>query len=406
MKVAYINTVCGRSSTGRIVTDLNSILADAGGSGLCLYGRYNAPNGINSECIDRKIDIYSHVLLTRLLDMQGFGSRGATRRAVESLKRFKPDVVHLHNLHGSYINIDILFQYLRESDIPVVWTLHDCWAFTGHCAHYLYDNCRKWETETCGDCPRKKEYPASFLLDGSKRNYERKKSAFTSIRKMEVVAVSEWLAGEASRSFLGKYPIRCIYNGIDRSIFRATGKSNSSLGIDSANKIVLCVADGWSERKGLSLLLDVNRRIEEQCLPFTIVMVGVQQELNRRLPSSIIALPRTDSLDDLVSLYNRADVLFNPSEVETFGLVNVEALSCGTPAVVMDGTACPETVNESCGVVVSPGMRSVDQIVDAFFKLTESEGISEKCISFSERFSSDRTYAQYIALYESLLEDR
>ena len=219
MKILQINSVCGIGSTGRIATDIHNILIEQGHESYIAYGRDLPKNCDNAIRIGTKIDNYTHVAKTRLLDKHGFGSKQATIEFIESVKELNPDIIHLHNIHGYYINIEILFNYLKEANKPVVWTLHDCWSFTGHCSHFDYIGCNKWRTG-CFDCPQKQEYPKSILVDNSKWNYNKKKAIFNGLKKLTIVTPSNWLAELVGDSFLKKYEIITINNGIDTAIFK------------------------------------------------------------------------------------------------------------------------------------------------------------------------------------------
>lgn len=407
MKVLFINTVCGRSSTGGIVRDIGDLLKENGDQYLCLYGRYSAPDYVSSLKIENIIGFYSHILITRLFDRQGFGSRKATQKAISAIEDFEPDIIHLHNLHGSYINIRLLFDYLKSRNIPIVWTIHDCWAFTGHCTHFLYNDCYKWKDGTCDKCPRKTAYPASYALDQSKRNITEKKSIFLGLNKMIITGVSDWLCERINESFLHEYTIRRIYNGVNTDVFRPLSSDiREKIGVGSSEKMILCVTDGWSKRKGLDYIYQLNSAISSKSLPYRIVMVGVQKRLKRKIPEGIVALQRTDSVDQLVKLYSAADVFWNPSEVETFGLVNIEALACGTPVITMNSTACPETVDATCGICISPTENVEEQVIEAIKILTLNKKLySEACIKKAEFFSKTNSYNEYIKLYNELMNE-
>ena len=405
MKVLYINTVCGRSSTGGIIRDIDAVLRINGHESLTLFGRYTAPDNINSICIDNKLDVYIHVLITRLFDRQGFGSICATKRAIRIIEDYKPDIIHIHNIHGNYINIKLLFSYLKKCGIPIVWTMHDCWPFTGHCPHYIYNACYKWRDDVCSKCPRKKEYPASYLLDNSTRNFLEKRELFTGVPNLIITTVSDWLKEQVKESFLSEYPVLRIYNGIDCDKYRPKESDiRKRLNIAEDRKIILSIADGWSERKGMSLIFSIDQKLRQLNLPVQFLMVGVQKELILKIPDSIIALQRTDSIDALVELYSTADIMFNPSQVETFGLVNVEALACGTPVITMGSTACPESVDSTCGVVINISNSLIDSVVDAITILLKNKPSKECCRKKALSFSKENSYISYIELYKKCLK--
>ena len=252
MKVLQINSVCGIRSTGRICTDLAEVLEQNGHECKIAYGRESVPEKYKKYAvrIGSDKDVKIHALQSRIFDNTGFGSRRATEKFIEWVKEYNPDVIHLHNIHGYYINIDVLFNYLAEAGKPVIWTLHDCWSFTGHCAHYSYIKCDKWK-KGCFNCPLRRSYPASFFFDSSKENWVRKKNLFNNVKKMMLVTPSEWLAKQVEQSFLNKYPIKVIPNGIDLNVFKPTpSEFRKKHGLEG-KKIVLGVASAWGQKKGL-----------------------------------------------------------------------------------------------------------------------------------------------------------
>lgn len=337
-----------------------------------------------------------HVLHTRLFDRQGFASGRATKKLISAIEDYKPDVIHLHNLHGYYLNLPMLFTYLAKSAVPVVWTLHDCWAYTGHCVYSDFIGCEKWKT-ACFACPKKNTYPQSWLLDSSRRNYNDKKKLFTSLKNLTVVTVSDWLKGEVQKSFMGDYPIKRIYNGIDRTVFKPT-ESNIREKLGVGNKfLMLGAADTWSERTGDTYFY----RLAEELKPDeAIVMIGFKKEELPDVPKNIIALERTDSVEELAQLYSAADVVLNPSYEQTFGLVTAEAMACGTPVIVLNSTALPELVDDSCGIVVPKG--DYDAFKQAIAKLRENPLKAEACVKRTDLFDKTTNYKHYIALYHQM----
>lgn len=396
MKVLFINTVCGRGSTGRIIRDIDCLLRENGDESLTLYGRYEAPEDMNSLRVETDFGNKIHVLHTRIFDRQGFASKKATKKLVSAIEEYKPDVIHLHNLHGYYLNLPMLFEFLAKSNIPVVWTFHDCWAYTGHCVYSDFIGCEKWKTE-CFECPKKNTYPQSYVLDSSRKNYNDKKRLFTSLPKLTIVTVSDWLKGEAEKSFMGHYPIKRIYNGIDRTVFKPT-ESNIREKLGVGDKfLMLGVADQWSERTGD----DYFYRLSEELKPDeAIVMIGFRKEELPNVPKNIIALERTDSIEELAQLYSAADVVLNPSYEQTFGLVTAEAMCCGTPVIVLDATASPELVDDSCGVVVPKG--DYDAFKRAIQKLRENPLKAEDCVKRTDLFDKESNYKKYVELYHQI----
>lgn len=349
MKVLFINTVFGRGSTGRIITELGNSVEGIGGEYKVAYGR-GCSSDIHSVKIGSKRDVIFHAAVSRITDRAGFYSSFATLKLIEYIKSYQPDIIHLHNLHGYYLNIQKLFNFLKnEFKGKIIWTFHDCWAFTGHCSHYTSVRCIKWQTG-CYACPQKKKYPTSWFVDSSKKNYLDKKNLFTGLKNMSIVTVSDWLKNETKQSFFNEYEIKRIYNGVDYKKFRPINSDKRKQNCFYNKRIILSVSDGWSESKGLNRILDVA---EVAPADWVFLVVGLNGEQIKKLPSNIIGMERTGDQQELIELYSLADVFFNPSIEETFGLVTAEAMACGTPAVVLDSTACPELIrNSTCGSVI------------------------------------------------------
>lgn len=356
--------------------------------------------------IGTKADQYFHAFMTRIFDCCGFMSRWSTRKLIEQIKEIKPDVIHLHNIHGYYLSIPILFNYLKHSGIPVVWTLHDCWAFTGHCVHYTCVNCFKWKAG-CYDCPRKTSYPSSFVFDRSKQNYKAKKKVYANMPNLTVVPVSYWLGEVTNQSILGQYPIHVIQNGIDVNVFRPRTESidrvRKQYGIEG-KYIILGVATGWSEEVGLSTFFRLRQHLSSD---YAIVLVGCTPKILKQLPKGIVGISRTNNVDELAEIYTMADILFNGSYQETFGLVTAEALSCGTPVIVYNTTACPEIVTKETGYVA----KAKDEIQVLRYILEDRRlgnesrvAMSRKCREYAiAHFDREKKYQEYVNLYKSLL---
>src|SRR5699024_57770 len=299
MRVLQINSVSGVGSTGRIATDIDDILKSKGHESYIAYGRKSLDDSDNLIKIGSKYDIYSHVLKTRLLDRHGFGSKKATKQFIKEIDNINPDIIHLHNIHGYYVNIEILFKYLKEINKPVVWTLHDCWPFTGHCTYYEYENCECWRTDKNEKCIQKNEYPTSWFINNSRDNFKRKKEAFTGMKNLTIVTPSNWLASLVKKSFLKEYPVKIINNGIDLEIFKPT-KNNFREKNNMINKfIILGVANIWGEKKGLKYFLEMNKYLKND---ETIVLVGLSEKQIKKLPENIIGISRTDSVKELAEI--------------------------------------------------------------------------------------------------------
>lgn len=351
MKVLMINSVCGIRSTGRICTDLATELEAQGNEVKIAYGRENVPEQFQKYAvrIGSDMDIKLHGAKARLFDGAGFGSKIATAKFIKWLKEFDPDVIHLHNIHGYYINIKILFDYLKTCGKKIVWTLHDCWAFTGHTVYCDAIQCERWKSG-CYDCPQMKEYPKSFV-DCSKRNWRRKKQCFTGIKNMTLVTPSQWLASLVKDSYLSEYPVKVIHNGIDTSQFKPLENDfRNYYGLE--NKfVVLGVATSWDKMKGYYDFIKLAELLDESC---KVVMIGLTKEQLAKLPKNILGIERTASVKNLAYIYSSSDVFLNLSYCENYPTVNLEARACGTPVITYKTGGSPESAGTD-GIFVNRG---------------------------------------------------
>ncbi len=398
MKILFVNSVCGTGSTGRICTDLAEYLSERGWECRIAYGRQpDVPEKYRKYAmpIGEKRDVMIHALATRLLDAHGFFSGSATKKWLEEVKTFDPDIIHLHNIHGYYLNIPMLFSYIKESGKPVLWTLHDCWPFTGHCTHYDYIGCDKWKTG-CHDCPQKDQYPATIGLDCSSSNFRRKKELFSSLPGMILATPSQWLADQVSNSFLKDYPVYVVNNGVDFSQFKPTDSNiREKYGL-FGKKVVLGVAGVWTDRKGLPVFSELAKKLGDG---YQIALVGLGERQIREMPDSILGIPRTNSLQELAAWYSAADVYVNASAEETMGLTALEAAACGTPAVVLDATALPEFAQVIGGKVVPVAD------IGALAKAVEEACLKKQRMTVPDlsQFYSEAMAERYIRLYETIL---
>lgn len=397
MKVLQINSVCGIRSTGRICTDIAEVLMKNGDESFILYGRETAPQKYKS--ISKKIttnkEVKFHALFSRIFDKTGFYSKRATKRIIKEIELYNPDIIHLHNLHGYYLDVELLFSYLKKCGKPIVWTLHDCWAFTGHCSHFSFVNCNKWKTG-CFNCPQKKQYPTSLIFDNSKKNYKKKKDIFTGVKNLTIVTPSSWLKGEVEQSFLSEYEVFAIPNGIDLESFKPNSnvKIRNKYGLDD-KKIILGVASAWSNRKGLTDFVKLSRIINDD---YKIVLVGVDEQQKIMLPEEILALSSTNSKEELCELYSSAYVFLNPSREETMGLTTVEALASGTPVIVYNLTALPEVVDTSCGFVVN----DINDVISVLPKIKNID--KHNCIFKAQQYDKEKMFKKYIEIYKDMVK--
>lgn len=364
MRYLFINVTAGVGSTGRIAAEKCRELIAQGHECVIAYGRDAANcDDIPLIRIGTPLDYKLHGVMTRIFDNHGFGSKAATKRFLQQVKEYDPDVIWLHNVHGYYIHIGLLFDYLRTCGKKIYWTLHDCWTFTGHCSHFDFVGCDKWKTG-CHNCPQKGEYPASLVFDNSKKNYQQKRRLFTGIPNLTIIVVSDWLAQRVRKSFLKEYPIEIVYNKINTDVFKPTvGDFRSKFGLEN-KRVLLGVASVWGPRKGLGDFVSLSRMLDKR---YQIVLVGLTQEQIAELPKDIICLPRTNSMTELAQIYTAADLYVCPSVEETFGMTVAEAAVCGTTSIVYNGTACEEVVNMYGGISVPRGVDSLHTAICDYF---------------------------------------
>lgn len=341
MRYLFINSVYGLGSTGRIIADQCKQLKNGGHICAVAYGRASVDDGAAQLIpIGTKAEYLLHAGMTRLFDRCGYCSGRATRRLLSQIEDFQPDVIWLHNLHGYYLNLAILFQWLKKHPhIKILWTLHDCWAFTGHCAHFAAAGCEHWRSG-CGACPQLRTYPKTYGRDHTKQHYADKKKIFSGVLGLTIIVPSQWLAQLVKQSFLKEYPVAVVNNQIDRKVFRPTPSDFRARYGLSEKIMVLGVASVWSREKGLFDFCQLRETLDSR---FAIVLVGVTAKQKKKLPQGILALPRTASPQELAEIYSAADVFVNPTHQDNYPTVNLEARACGTPVVTYNVGGSPES---------------------------------------------------------------
>lgn len=388
-KIAIINSVCGTGSTGRLCVDLSNYFEKNGIKTLICFGRNeNNYYSHNSYCFSNRFEVFLHGLRARLFDESGFGSTRPTKKLIKKLELFQPDIIVLNNLHGYYLNIDLFLNWLANSGIKTIAVFHDCWNFTGHCAHFESKCCLKWKTG-CGKCPAKKDYPRSILFDKSRSNYIRKKELFGRISNLTIVSPSKWLDGILGESFFSKTNRIVINNGIDISTFKKH-KSDFIKDNHLINKrIILCIANIFDEKKGINDILLLSKKLGKDEI---IVLVGKVKIRKAKLDKNIIHIDRTDSIQTLVDIYSSSDVLFNPTYEDTFPTTNLEALSCELPIICYKTGGATETVDPN--FVVEKG--DVSKAYYLMQKLFNKE--IEYKFSSTNNFSMDIMHNRYLDL--------
>jgi glycosyltransferase involved in cell wall biosynthesis len=399
--LVQINTVVNYGSTGGTVEGIGQVAIDNGWNSYIAYGRHKRSSSSKIIKIGTEWDIKKHVLKTRFLDKHGFGSLAATKKLIREIENIKPDIIHLLNLHGYYINVDVLFKYLSKKDISIVWTLFDCWAFTGHCTYFDFVGCEKWKNK-CFSCPQKKEYPASWILDNSNSNYLKKKELFTSLRNLKLIVHSEWLQKLVKQSFLEDFPVKIIHNGINIDTFQYTEERNFINENNLRNfKIILGVASEWIKRKGLSDFIKLSGIIDSNT---KILLVGLSQHQIKTLPDNIVGIPRTNNVQELRELYSSANVFVNPTWEDNFPTTNLEALACGLPVVTYNTGGSPEAIDLNTGIVVEKG--DIKGLANSIAEVLSNgkDSYSQFCIERAQQFfnKTDR-FQEYVNFFNSEL---
>ena len=338
-----------------------------------------------------------HIFLGQLTGYQGCFSIFSTLNLFRKVSKIKPDIIHIHNLHGNYINLPMLFHYIKKHDIHIVWTLHDCWAFTGQCAHFTMVKCERWE-KGCEHCPQYKVYPKAYV-DRTKAMWRLKKKWFTGVNHMVVVTPSVWLARLAKKSFLSEYKIEVINNGIDLDIFKpCESEIRGKYGIETGY-LILGVSFSWGKRKGLDVFVELREVLDAR---YHIVLVGVTEEEREKLPQGIITVSKTSNQRELAEFYSAADVFVNPTREENFPTVNMEALACGTPVITFQTGGSPEIIDETCGITVETDNTS--QLVEAINRVVKGRGIKRSdCIERAKSFNMNQKYRDYLKLYQEIV---
>jgi len=394
MRVLQITAFSGWGCTGRIAVGIHNVLVSQGNESVIAWGRINtASSTVPTIKIGNKFDQHMHGLYTRFTDKCGFASKTITRNFINKIDEYQPDLIQLHIMHGYYINLEILFEYLKIKNIPVVWTFHDCWAFTGHCPYFDLVGCQKWKTG-CSNCPQKSHHPTSWFFDNSEWNWKNKKELFTGIKKLTIVTPSKWLAGLVKQSFLKDYRVDVINNGIDLSNFKPIHSDIHEKYNIKGKKIVLGVSSSWVKSKGLYDFIVLANKLP---LDYKVVLVGLTNKQLNLLPDNIIGIEKTDSVKELAELYTAAEVFVNPTYEDNYPTTNLEALACGTPVITYDTGGSIESVQESgYGQVVPKGdTDAICLAIEKNKKIDVNQGYLYLC-------DESLNYKKYVKLYKEL----
>lgn len=395
MKVVQINAVYERGSTGTICKNISILLNSMSIENYVLYSNGNSysENGIKYTY---NFYIKIQALLSRILGNYGFNSKIATYKLIKNLKMINPNIIHIHNIHSHNLDLKVFFNYLSTCDSKIVWTFHDCWAFTGYCTYYDLYNCDKWR-KNCSNCPQYRTY--SWFYDKSKANYYKKKELFDNCR-FEITTPSMWLKEQVLDSFLKDKNVTVINNAIDLEVFYPRKTSfKEQYGI-SEKRVLLGVAFDWGFRKGLDVFIELAKTLDSK---YQIVLVGTNEGIDKDLPRNIISIHRTKSQQELAEIYSAADIFLNPTRDEVFGLVNIEALACGTPVIMFDSGGSPECIDETCGRVIEKN--NIPEMISAIEELSNKKNILyESCIKRASNFDKNIIYPKYVELYYEVLK--
>ena len=393
MKVVQINATCGVGSTGKICVGISRVLSAENIENYILCSKTNGyPLGI--PCSDTRY-IRTQALKAKILGNYGFNSRKATRRMIAELEKIQPDVVNLHNIHGHDCDLEMLFSWFRKNKTKLLWTFHDCWAFTGYCTHFTLAKCGKWRSQ-CNHCVQHRGY--SWLFDRSRELFEKKKGLFSGL-DLTVITPSRWLGDLVKQSFLKDCPVHVIHNGIDLAVFQpAYSQFREKYGLEN-KKILLGVSFGWDHKKGLDVFLELSRRLSAE---YQIVLVGTDVNIDTQLPENIISIHRTQDQRELAEIYSAADLFVNPTREENYPTVNMEALACGTPVLTFRTGGSPEMLDETCGSVVA--CDDVDALEEEILRICKDKPYSEvACLNKAREFDQNLRFKEYVTLYERVI---
>lgn len=393
MKIIQINTVVNSGSTGRIAEEIGLEILSQGHKSFIAYGRGERPSQSELIKVGNTKDVYFHGVRTLLLDQHGLGSYNATKRLIAEIDSIKPDILHLHNIHGYYLNYQVLFEYIKVENIPVVWTFHDCWPFTGHCTHFEHVGCEKWMSH-CEKCPLSNKYPRSFV-DRSFKNFQDKKESFLNVENLTIVTPSNWLNNLVKQSFLKGYRVETITNGIDLQNFYPPNKKVNQ-------KIILGVASNWSNAKGLRDFLKLRQVLDDA---IKIVLIGLSHSQIKSLPHNITGISRTENVEELSEWYQKASVFINPTYLDNFPSTNLEALACGTPVITYNTGGSPESLHSKIGEVVEKGdITALQKGIERFLVHEDLQELMKACRSHAESyFDKDERFKEYLNLYKHIM---
>ena len=393
MVVVQLNATCSQGSTGKICVSISRLLTEAGIDNYILYSSGTSDYNLGYRyCTD--LQIKSGVVSSRIFGNWGFENKRATRKLINRLERLKPDVIHLHNIHGHACHLALLFDWIKKQRIKVVWTFHDCWAYTGYCMYYEAAACDSWKT-VCRNCPQKGTY--SLFADKSEKLFNIKKDLLKGL-DLTIISPSQWLADQIRQSFLSEYPVKVINNGIDLSVFRPVESGFKTKHKISGRHMVLGVSMIWEARKGIDAFIKLSESLGDD---YKIVLVGTDEKTDAILPEKIISIHKTQNQSELAALYSSADVFVNPTLEDNFPTVNLEALACGTPVITYRTGGSPEIIDEKCGCVVEKG--DIVSLKREIERVCETKPYTmQDCIQRAQEFDKNIKFTEYISFYKSI----
>ena len=402
IKILQISVEVNSGSIGKIVEQIGELSIKEGFESYIAYGRGKNNSTSNIFKVGNILNFLIHIMQTRIFGEHLSGSWFSTQKLISRIRKLDPDIIHLHQIHGYYLNVPLLFNFLNDFNKPVIWTFHDNWAFTGHCSFFTFIGCNKWKTQ-CHTCPLFDRYPKSLYFDKSRREFGLKKKLFNQLDKLTIVAVSNWIAQNIKSSFLNEIPVTTIFNGVNTKLFfprENNDKIIQKYGLNPSKKYLIATGTTWIKPKGLD---DYTKLSELLPSDIQIILVGISKKIAKNLSDKIICIPRTESQDELAHLYSFAEVLLCLSYQESFGMPPIEAMSCGTPSIVYDNTALPELITLQTGRVIKTGdLYEVVNAINDILKIGKSS-FTNSCVQRAKNiYDMDVSYKNYINLYKNI----
>lgn len=396
LRVLHINTVYRKGSTGKIIAGIESVCNEIGIDTYVAYRYCDTSEKSDNEIpVSSWLDCHVHNRLAMYTGFQGLFSYFKTKQFLKTVDRIKPDIIHIHNIHGSFINHRLLFDYIKSNDIKTIWTLHDCWSFTGFCPHFGIERCEKWRNG-CGDCIRcrSERYP---IIDCTRIMWSKKKKWFSEVNQLNIVTPSNWLASLVKESFLKDYTVNVINNGIDLNVFRPCESDFRKMHNCENKFVILGVAFDWGMRKGLDVFIELSKIISSD---MQIVLVGIEDKMDKLIPDNIITIQRTNNQRELAQIYSSCDLFINPTREDTFPTVNIESLACGTPVLTFQTGGSPEIINDHCGCSVP--CDDFEALYEKIMYIKMNNPYSSvDCVKRAASFDMNEKFKEYVELYEN-----